>query len=115
MLVAIAASAGLWGFLGAFIYAGPQFATCVFASQETHAGWLKCGLEFVIALIIGVIGAEAFGALILEMLHRDGPSDLRAVATIIGLLANKVAPMIVAKLPDALMEMATRMLKGSAK
>lgn len=100
-----------WGCAGAFIYAAPKFATCVF--ENRHGGtWWRCACEFVIAMAIGTISAGVFTLWTQEWLKMKGTHDMRVIAALIGLLANRVAPTIVDVVPDALGQRISRFLKG---
>lgn len=85
-------AAAIWGFLGAFIFAGPKWGAYVVAEKRTSLPRL---LELAIALAIGAIAAAAYGRLALTA---TGISDENAVAATIGLVANTAAPAIVKRL-----------------
>lgn len=105
-----------WGASGAFIYSAPLFSTCAFAAKASGGTWARCGIEFVTALAIGTLAAAATTPLIQEVFRWDGPSWMRAIASLTGLLANRVAPMIVSAAPDAVLEWMGRMFqKGQPK
>lgn len=96
MFASIVAQPGFWGFLGAFIYAGPRLSACVFERRDNVDHPLTgCVWDFVVALLVGVIAAELFATWIQLFLKRDGQHELRAIAGLIGLLANPLAPEIV--------------------
>lgn len=97
MIDVIINGSAFWGFLGAFIYAGPKLSACIFETGDgtkRHSLWY-CILEFVMALGVGVIAAEAFGPWVQGFLKRDGQHELRAISGLIGLLANPLSPVIV--------------------
>ena len=101
-----------WGSAGAFIYAAPKLATCIFEHKEGGGGWRRCGFEFVIAMVIGTVSAGIFAPWTQDWLGMKGDHDMRVVAALIGLLANRVAPTIVDVVPDALGQRISRFLKG---
>ena len=86
----IMSSPATWGVAGSFIYAGPRWLACAFASKG--AAW-RCSLEAAICLLVGAIAAQAFGQWVLAFLHQR-PADLNAIAAMIGLLANPLAPKL---------------------
>ena len=93
MLAAISQSPAVWGLLGALIYALPKLAAGVYSAVERGAPWRMCLFEFVIAVFVGVVAAEAFTPWGLEYLSRmlDRPTrdhDLRGAALLIGIAAN---------------------------
>ena len=96
MLAAMITQPGWWGFLGAFVYAGPKLLACIFenAAAARHP-IVFCILEFIVALVVGVLAAELFGPWIIGFLKLDGQPSLRAVAGLIGLLANPLSPEVV--------------------
>lgn len=96
MLAAIFTQPGWWGFLGAFVYAGPKVLACVFEHRDgTRHPLIFCILEFIVALAVGVLAAEMFGPWIIGFLKLDGHASLRAIAGLIGLLANPLSPEVV--------------------
>lgn len=111
MASVIANSPILWGFLGAFIYAGPRLTACVFAARQTETGWFECGFEFAVALLIGVASAWAFAPWGASVLKATDPAQIRAIAATIGLLANPAAPKVI----DLLSGRVLQMLKGPEK
>ena len=98
----------LWGFLGAFIYAGPMLSACILASRTTGESWGDCLLVFVMAMLVGTVAAGSFGPFVLVFIHLSGEAQNRAVASTIGLLANRASPLIV----DALNGRLLRMIRG---
>ena len=101
-----------WGACGAFIYAAPKLITCIFEARDGKGHWLHCGLEFIVSMVIGTISAGAFGPWTQRWLGMVGTEDVRVVAVLIGLLANRFAPVIVNVAPDALGERMRRFLQG---
>ncbi len=83
----------LWGFGGALIYAAPRLSACLFSAADTAAvGHGKCWFDFGSSLVIGTISAAAFAAPVAASLHVD--HYLNAVCALLGLTANRMAPMI---------------------
>lgn len=96
MLAAIFTQPAWWGFLGAIVYAAPKLLACVFETRTDSRHPLAfCILEFIVALFIGVVVAEMFAPWMMVFLKRDGQVELRAIAGLIGLLANPAAPVVV--------------------
>lgn len=98
----------LWGFLGAFWYAGPMLSTCIVASKTSGESWGNCLFIFVIALLVGTVAAGGFSPFLMIVLHMAGEAQNRAVATTIGLMANPASPLII----DALNGRLLRMIRG---
>lgn len=86
----------LWGFLGAFVYAAPRISV---AFGESSAGasqpLRKYVYEFVVALTFGPIFALAAGEWLAQHLGRTALFELRALAFVIGLASNPIAPILV--------------------
>lgn len=87
----VLAAPASWGFLGAFIYAGPRWLACAWPARGLVG---RCSLEAAISLAVGAIAAAAFARWTLGFLHQQH-GDLPAVAAMIGLLANRAAPLLV--------------------
>lgn len=87
--------AAFWGFLGAFVYAGPKFSACLYTANESGGRWGWCALEGVIALATGTIAAAALTPWAQHLTRLVEPRDLPAVAGMIGLLANPLAPGLI--------------------
>lgn len=113
----------LWGIAGATIYAAPRWVINLSsppAGRPVNSG--LCTLEMFVAISVGCLAAGAFGrligALVLTTLHIR---DDNATCALIGLLANRVAPMVVEKGSSALDSGATvvgrvlKALKGEEK
>lgn len=83
----------LWGGAGAFVFAGPRLLVCLKGCGA--GGRAECILEFVFAILIGVIGAEGIGPAASAWLGRTAEYEVRALGVFIGLLANPVAPGLV--------------------
>lgn len=84
-----------WGLGGAFIYAGPRLSACVFAARQSGGGWSVCAMECAVALAIGAFAAAAFGPWVLAWRGAPKAHELNAIAAMIGLLANPMAPQLV--------------------
>lgn len=93
----------LWGLAGTFIYAGPRWVISLFGEPAGRAHTAHCTVELVVALTVGSLAAAAFGpaaaTVVLTSLHLK---DDNAVAAVIGLFANKLAPALVEKGSSAL-------------
>lgn len=91
-----------WGALGAFIYACPRASACVFAALDTDHRWLRCLIEAFVALSVGPAAAEGLEPWLANFVGDQSQSELRAIAMLIGLLANPASPGIVAALSGRL-------------
>lgn len=108
---------GLWGMAGAFIYAAPRLAVCIKKCRKAQANIGDCVLEFTIALATGWIAAEAGAMWLSQQLSQTEEHQTRAVAVVLGLLANPVAPVLVGLLSGkdflkTMLEAALRALGG---
>lgn len=83
-----------WGFLGAFMYAAPKLLVC-WRAADWHLNCYRCAFESLVALSTGAIAAAAFSPAVSHYLNRMAEHDARAIATILGLLANPLAPLFV--------------------
>jgi hypothetical protein len=79
-----------WGVLGGFAYAGPRLLVAV--TWERLAKPLG---EFTLSLIIAPIGAAGFTIPIAHVVHQSSVDDLRAIAVILGMISNPIAPSLV--------------------
>lgn len=87
----------VWGVLGAFIYAGPRWATCIITNRELGKRHAGCTLEFTVALVSGGIAAAAFSSATLAF---SKVKDLNAISAMVGLLANPVVPVLVKRVSN---------------
>lgn len=114
LLEHILAAPAAWGFLGAFIYAAPRWVACAWGSRG--AAW-RCSIEAGVCLAVGAIAAAAFARWAVGFLHQAA-GDLNAVAAMIGLLANRLAPRLVdgfsALAATAITTRAAKLLKTEA-
>lgn len=87
----------LWGLLGAFVYAAPRLLVAWGDSKATEARLWVPASEFVVALAFGPIFSVGFGPFAATRINLGsiGVEGLRAVALVIGLVANPIAPLIV--------------------
>jgi hypothetical protein len=88
----------VWGFLGAFVYAGPKLVACVYSAKSSGAGWSFCAVTFIVAMVIGPIMAAAFVPMIAAFIARTAEHDVRALATVVGMIANPIAPDLVKRM-----------------
>lgn len=107
----IMTSPATWGGAGAFIYAAPRWLAC--AVPKPGAAW-SCTMEALVSIAVGVISAAAFSHWLLAFLHQR-PADLPAVAAMVGLLANPVAPKLVEGLSTIVANRAAKLLKEDEK
>lgn len=84
----------LWGLLGAFIYAAPKFSACFFAARQEGGSVVVCAVEGFISLAIGTIASPLVAPWLQNFLKRDGSHETMAIAAVVGLLANPVAPKL---------------------
>lgn len=84
----------LWGLLGAFIYAAPRFSACFFAARQAGGTSVVCAVEASVCLAIGTITSPLIAPWLQYYLKRDGTHETMAIAAVIGLLANPVAPKL---------------------
>lgn len=118
----LAAPAMFWGFCGAFIYAGPRWVISLSTVRELKNSIFICTLEMFMALVVGVFAAAAFSGAVesvaLTTLHLK---DDNAICAVIGLFANRYAPVLVESGTRALDSGATivgrvlKALKGDEK
>jgi hypothetical protein len=105
-----------WGLAGAFIYAGPRWVIALASRQETRVTAVICTMEMLVALGVGTAAAAAFGPLGSKVaLTTLQVQDDNAVCALLGLFANRLAPMLVDKGSSALTssaEVAERVLKA---
>lgn len=85
-----------WGAAGAFIYGAPRLSACLSAPETRRAA---CVFEFFVTLIIGAIGAAAFGPWIATWRGMKTSNDLNAICAVVGLLANPTAPVLLSLAP----------------
>jgi hypothetical protein len=105
----------VWGLLGAFGYAGPRLIVAL--SEAPQNRW-KPWADFIVTLAIGTIGAAGFVDLVSHLMHwQSDVSNQRALAVVIGLLSNPVAPAVVKAGPALALRLigASPVLAGSAK
>lgn len=110
---------GVWGFLGAFIYAAPRLSACMYAAREAGAGGWRCIFDFVTSLAIGAIAAAAFTPWALRFLGEAATDQHNAIAALVGLMANPTAPRLVdvfsALASNVLSEKLLKLFKGDPK
>jgi hypothetical protein len=82
-----------WGLLGAFAYGAPRLIVAL--SESPRNRWSPWA-EFIVALVVGATGSGAFVALAANLMHWGSDvSSQRALAVVIGLVANPAAPSVV--------------------
>lgn len=84
------AGLAFWGFTGAFVYAAPRLLISITAQRV----WFSLA-DCAVALLIGPIGAAGFAEFIGNTLHQTTNPELRAIAVVLGMISNPVAPAIV--------------------
>lgn len=85
----------IWGLLGAFVYAAPRLILS--AAEAKVAGrhaWTQFA-EFLVALSFGPIFSSGFGPWAAFYVKLEGAHEIRAVALVIGMVANPLAPAVV--------------------
>lgn len=111
-----------WGLAGAFIYAGPKWVIALSSKEDTRVGPAICTMEMLVALGVGCAAAAAFGPLTSKVaLTTLKVQDDNAICALLGLFANKLAPMLVERgsnmltLSTDLAERVLKALKGDGK
>lgn len=89
---------GLWGMAGAFIYAAPRLTICIRNCRANNSPISDCLMEFAFALATGWIAAEGGAMWLAQHLSQSQEHQVRAVAVVLGLLSNPIAPIMVAML-----------------
>lgn len=85
-----------WGLAGAFIYAGPRWVIALASKGVERHNTLFCTLEFLVALLVGMAAAAAFGPLASKVaLTTLEVKDDNAVSALIGLLMNPAGPKLI--------------------
>lgn len=112
LLDLFAGAPAVWGLAGAWIYAAPRWLACVYGQPGTFwkAHW-RCTLEAGVCLAVGALAAAAFAGWIITAWHPVG-ADMPAIAAMIGLLANPIAPRLVDGLSSAAAGAITARLTG---
>lgn len=85
----------LWGVLGAFVYAAPRVLVSWADSRSTDKPMLPHIAEFLISLTFGPIFSAGFGPFVAGYLTRESSHELRAIALVIGMVANPASPLVV--------------------
>lgn len=86
----------LWGLLGAFVYAAPRLLVAWGESRAAGQAPHPHFFEFVVALSFGPIFSSALGEWGAGYVGMTEPRALRAVSLVLGMVANPVAPVIIA-------------------
>ena len=86
----------IWGLAGAFVFACPSLITQLFDPPGGFPRTLRASIEFFFALSLGPIGGAGVGPYLASaFLHLNSEPECRALAVLIGLIVNPVAPMAV--------------------
>lgn len=83
-----------WGLLGAVVYAAPR-GLVVVSENVTKIRLIRTFCEFIVSLVVGAIGSAGFAEIVSNTLRQTGVADLRAIAVVLGMVANPIAPGIV--------------------
>jgi hypothetical protein len=110
VLTGAVASYALWGAAGAFIYAAPKLVLCFFTARAAKLPWGRCLAEFPVSMLTGTIMAAAFSQWISKTF---GQGDMSAVAAVIGMMANTVAPGMIEGAPTMIQLMSGMFVKKS--
>lgn len=95
MLTNVLNAPALWGFFGAFIYAGTVFTSAFWADEPvTSQKRYRLLAEFAISIMVGPVVAEGFGPTLFASAWLKA-LDHRAICLSIGLSANYVWPIAV--------------------
>lgn len=95
--------AALWGFMGAFIFAGPNLTLCLYQCHKAGKHPLWCLADCIVALAIGAVaaaGGTVWGA---DFLGADDPQKVPGIAILIGLIANPLAPGLIRVVPKSIL------------
>jgi hypothetical protein len=85
----------LWGLLGAFVYAAPRLVVAIGEAQAVGRSAFRQLAEFLVALAFGPIFSVGFGPWAAHWLEKEGHPETRALALVIGMVANPLAPALV--------------------
>lgn len=85
----------VWGLAGAFIYAGPNLLLCIQKCRAEGCPITDCIMEFVVAMVIGGLAAEISAPYLSAFLRQTEPHQVRAIAGVVGLVANRAAPGLI--------------------
>jgi hypothetical protein len=112
----------LWGLAGAFIYAGPRWIIALSGKADSRSAITISTMEMLVALAVGTLAAGAFGPLGSKVLLTTlKVQDENAMATVIGLFANRLAPELVERGSSAfnggvgVLDKVLKALKGDEK
>lgn len=95
VLTSVLNAPALWGFLGAFIYAGTVFTSAFWADEPiTAPKRYRLLAEFAISIIVGPVLAEGFGPTLFGAQWLKA-LDHRAISLSIGLASNYIWPIAV--------------------
>jgi hypothetical protein len=109
------ASPWFWGLGGAFIYAAPKLSACYFSALQTPESPAKCVVDAGFAVVIGPIAAAAFSGTVQANVSLSGVEHMPAVAAVIGLLANPVAPGAIEVFTEGVMKRIRKLIEGTGK
>ena len=82
----------LWGLAGAFAYAAPRLPPALDGREKSR--W-RPWTEALISLCMGPVGAAGVGPYVSMLIHWESLPECRALAILIGLVVNPVAPAAV--------------------
>lgn len=93
-----------WGIAGAFIYAAPKLLISLSEDEvDGNPHRARHIAAFVLALTFGPIAGAGFGPLLAAEFHRTSLAELRAIAIVVGMVANPVAPQVVHLVSDTIL------------
>ncbi len=102
-----------WGLLGAFVHAGLALPV---AWAEAKASGRPLALplgQFIVALCIGLIFGAGFGPIAGDRLGLKTMPELQALALVVGLVANPIAPWVVKVMSGASIKVIQRFLPAA--
>lgn len=83
-----------WGLVGAFAYAGPRLSVCI-RQHQTWGERFGCILDFIVAMMVGCGLSAGWGPYAASYLHQTQQEQVTAIAVVLGLLANVIAPGLI--------------------
>ena len=85
----------VWGFLGSVVYAAPRALASLSEGKASAHKPIVAMIELGLALGVGTIGGEAFTQFVADTLRQTSPADVRAIAVVLGMVSNQIAPGII--------------------
>lgn len=93
----------LWGLAGAFVYAAPRLLISLTEAGAAGFYLWRHVAAFIVALAFGPIAGAGIAPFLASEFHRTVIAEHRAIAIVIGMVANPVAPSIVHLVSDGIL------------